>query len=84
MFAGRALAKTLLQQFLSMGYLKVNSASHPRSLNFAGEMWIFAVLTVTLVAFTLGLWLFLDLPSRRWKWWRSRTSPQAQPADDKV
>ncbi|KAF2795498.1 hypothetical protein K505DRAFT_360140 [Melanomma pulvis-pyrius CBS 109.77] len=78
------LPASFVSQFLSMGYLKVNSASHPHSLNFAGEMWIFAVLTVTLVAFTLGLWLFLDLPSRRWKWWRSRTGSQAQLADDKV
>jgi hypothetical protein len=67
-----------------MGYLKVNSASHPPSLNFENELWIFGVLTIMLFGITLGLWLFLDWPSRWWNWWRLRRESRDQAADEKV
>lgn len=59
------------KQFLSMGYLNVNSKSSPVSLNFASEMWIFVVLTVLLLSLTIGGWLCLDT-SREGRWWRKR------------
>jgi branched-subunit amino acid ABC-type transport system permease component len=43
-----------------MGYISVTSLNHPPSLHFAGELWIFAILTVVLLAITICLWLYLD------------------------
>ncbi|OAL46041.1 hypothetical protein IQ07DRAFT_647681 [Pyrenochaeta sp. DS3sAY3a] len=76
------LPASFVSQFLSMGYLTVNSKASPASLNFASEMWIFVVLTVILLAITFGGWLYLDNARER-KWWR-RGQPQIQAADEKV
>jgi Mg2+ and Co2+ transporter CorA len=69
------LPASFVAQFLSMGYLKVNSAKRPASLNFASELWIFAILTLVLFAITFGLWWYFDSTSRSLKlsrrlWWR--------------
>jgi hypothetical protein len=64
-----------------MGYLKVNSRKSPASLQFASEMWIFAVLTILLLAMTFAGWLYLDAP-KEGRWWRRKRRLQA--ADEKV
>ncbi|KAF2730345.1 hypothetical protein EJ04DRAFT_567846 [Polyplosphaeria fusca] len=80
------LPASFVAQFLSMGYLKVNSTKHPASLNFASEMWIFAFLTLVLFAITFALWWYLDtataMGSIRTKWWRRQ--PREKLANEKV
>jgi hypothetical protein len=53
------------QQFLSMGYIGLHYTHHRVSLHFASEMWIFGVLTILLLAVTIGSWLWLDMRQRR-------------------
>jgi hypothetical protein len=51
-----------------MGFIKVNTSHAPPSLVFASELWIFAILTVILLAITLSIWLLWDSRNRpRWK-----------------
>ncbi|KAF1839682.1 hypothetical protein BDW02DRAFT_563735 [Decorospora gaudefroyi] len=75
------LPASFVSQFLSMGYLTVNSKKSPASLRFAPEMWLFLVLTVLLLTMTFGAWLCLDAPKER-QWWR-RWRRHAQAADEK-
>jgi len=65
------LPASFVSQFLSMGYLTVNSKASPVSLNFAAEMWIFVVLTFLFLAVTFGAWVLLDRP-RKILWWRKQ------------
>jgi len=65
------LPASFVSQFLSMGYLTVNTKASPVSLNFAAEMWIFVVLTFLFLAVTLGAWVLLDRP-RKILWWRKQ------------
>ncbi|KIW11260.1 hypothetical protein PV08_10560 [Exophiala spinifera] len=53
------------QQFLSMGYLDIRYGQHTISLHFAGEMWIFGILTVILLGVTIGSWLWLERRRRQ-------------------
>ncbi|KAH7378819.1 hypothetical protein BKA66DRAFT_466691 [Pyrenochaeta sp. MPI-SDFR-AT-0127] len=76
------LPASFVSQFLSMGYITVNSKVSPASLNFSSEMWIFVVLTVLLLTITFGGWLCLGTPKER-RWWR-RAQRQNQAADEKV
>ncbi|CAO2656258.1 Nn.00g050610.m01.CDS01 [Neocucurbitaria sp. VM-36] len=76
------LPASFVSQFLSMGYLNVNSKTSPASLNFASELWIFVVLTVLLLSITFGGWLCLDT-SREGRWWRRR-GRQNQAVGEKV
>jgi len=64
-----------------MGYLKVNGRKRPASLNFASEMWIWAILTILLFAITFAVWLFLDTQNSSGKWWR-RQSHQRNKIED--
>ncbi|KAF2129906.1 hypothetical protein P153DRAFT_385138 [Dothidotthia symphoricarpi CBS 119687] len=63
------LPASFVSQFLSMGYLTINSNAMPASLNFASEMWIFVIFTVILLVVTFGVWLLLDC-SKGNRWWR--------------
>jgi hypothetical protein len=67
-----------------MGYVKVNTSRYPASLNFSNEMWIFAVLTITLLAITLALWLFIDSTGDWRQWRRPRNAGPDKAADRKV
>ncbi|KAF2191181.1 hypothetical protein K469DRAFT_746598 [Zopfia rhizophila CBS 207.26] len=64
------LPASFVSQFLSMGYLTVNSSNQPPSLHFASEMWIFAALTFILLTVTLGMWVYIDYPKSWWHRWR--------------
>jgi hypothetical protein len=71
------------QQFLSMGYLTVNSTKNRASLRFASELWIFVILTVILLLLTLAGWLCFDMPKEKRRWWR-RKCAHLKAADEKV
>ncbi|ORY06762.1 hypothetical protein BCR34DRAFT_571097 [Clohesyomyces aquaticus] len=71
------LPASFVSQFLSMGYIRVNSDRNPPSLVLKSEMVIFAVLTFVLLAFTVGLWRYVDSDSPRRVqsgniWWNLR------------
>lgn len=81
------LPASFVAQFLSMGYLRINSGKRPASLNFASELWIFAILTFILFAITFGLWWYLDSApasprARVLAWWRRLRRQKS--ADEKV
>lgn len=66
-----------------MGYLKVNENKRPAALNFASEMWIWAILTVLLFAITFGVWLFLDTkPSVDRPWWHRKPRRRLTPVEE--
>ncbi len=67
-----------------MGYLDVRYAPHSISLHFAGEMWIFCVLTVLLLGLTVGSWLWVERRRRQRDslWSRSRTNDSDRVAAD--
>ncbi|KIW06545.1 uncharacterized protein PV09_02975 [Verruconis gallopava] len=54
------LPASFVSQVLAMGYIKVETRGSSVSLHFAGEMVVFAVLSISLLAMTLGTWAFLE------------------------
>ena len=67
-----------------MGYLKVNEDKRPASLNFASEMWIWAILTVLLFAITFTVWLFVDTSHSSGGWWRSCSRQRIEADEEKA
>jgi uncharacterized membrane protein len=53
------------QSMMGMGYIDVNTVKKKLSIHVAGEFWVFLVLTVILLIFTLGTY-FLYI-------WRNRS-----------
>jgi hypothetical protein len=58
-----------------MGYITVSERGAHVSLHFAGEIWIFAVLTLILLIITGGSWGF-------WEWRRLRRQRLTRHAED--
>ena len=58
----------IFQTLLSMNYIKVKSDNGHFALVFANELWIFGVLTVTLLTLTMGYrvyWEYMDTVKER-------------------